>query len=111
MKIESSIRSKLHTAFEPLYMELENESHRHSLSPDGETHFKLVLVSNKFAQMGRLDRQRLVLSLLEEERQMGLHAFSMKLLSPTEWEAQSGSVKHQTPNCHDGAHFDPKFRK
>jgi BolA protein len=39
----------LNHAFEPLHLEVINESNRHHVPPNSETHFKVVVVSDKFS--------------------------------------------------------------
>lgn len=86
------IHSLLTEKFKPLYMELINESDKHAghrPSDEGpETHFHLILVSDVFNGLSRIDRARMVNDLLIQERDGGqyggLHAFSMKLMTPSE---------------------------
>lgn len=49
--VESSIRSKLQKAFEPVHMEVLNESYMHNVPKGSETHFKVVVVSDKFENL------------------------------------------------------------
>ena len=98
--MEEKIRQKLIAAFSPIFMELENESHQHSVPKGSETHFRLVLVSEKFSSLNRIARARLVNDLMKEEFASGLHAFTQKLLAPNEW---TGSVEFQSPPCVGGS--------
>lgn len=100
--IESSIREKLVTEFSPSHFEVENESHGHARNPQGETHFRILLVSDVFKGLSRVDRQRKVMSLLSGEMQRGLHAVSLRALTPQEWQAQ-GSQEFVSPMCSSGA--------
>lgn len=88
MNIEESIRSKILQAFAPEHFELINESAKHKghagYDGSGQTHFKLIVVSNKFSGLSRVERQRLVNSALEEEFLGGLHALSLVLRAPLE---------------------------
>jgi BolA protein len=52
--------------------------------PGGESHFNLVIVSNAFEGLGRLQRQRRVLDLLREELAGPVHALSVRALTPGE---------------------------
>ena len=84
-KLEASISSKLQKAFQPEYFEIENESAKHHRPAGSETHFRVVVVSSKFQGLSRVDRQRMVANLLDEERALGLHAFTQKTFTPEEW--------------------------
>lgn len=46
--IENSIKKKLETTLRPLYYNVINESYMHNVPKDSETHFKVVIVSEKF---------------------------------------------------------------
>lgn len=52
--VESSIRKKLESTLEPSYYNVVNESYMHNVPKGSETHFKVVVVSEKF------DKQPLV---------------------------------------------------
>ena len=111
MKLETSIRKKIEDALKPVFFEIENESVKHRRPPGAETHFRLLVVSEKFDGLSRVDRQRLVASLFDDERDEGLHALTQKALTPTEWEAQKDQAQTPSPNCKDGLRFDPKQHK
>lgn len=103
MTIADSIRGKLESAFAPVFLELENESHSHSVPKNSETHFKLVLVSSAFEGVNRLDRQRMVTDLLKDERERGLHALTQRVLTPAEWDKVKDSFQMESPACHGGS--------
>lgn len=46
--IANSIRSKLQNALQTKHLEIINESYMHNVPKDAETHFKVVVVSEKF---------------------------------------------------------------
>lgn len=48
--VESSIRKKLEITLKPLYCNVINESYMHNVPKGSETHFKVVVVSEKFNQ-------------------------------------------------------------
>lgn len=49
--IETSIRKKLKQTFLPTHMDVLNESYMHNVPKGAETHFKVVVVSDKFADL------------------------------------------------------------
>jgi BolA protein len=89
MSIAESIAEKMKRAFEPQHLAVIDDSARHhghaGSRPEGETHFRLELVSGEFEGLSRLERHRRVTDLLAEERDKGLHALSMALHTPGEW--------------------------
>lgn len=46
--VENSIREKLEAALKPLHCNVINESYMHNVPKNSETHFKVVVVSEKF---------------------------------------------------------------
>ena len=78
----------LAAALEPSSIAVVDESHRHAghagARPEGETHFAIEIVSQKFTGMTRIQRHRLVHEIVHEEFVEGLHALSLKLLTPNE---------------------------
>lgn len=101
--IETKIADKVKAEFAPEHMVLENESHSHSVPRNSETHFKLLLVSEKFAGLNRVARQRAVYGLLKDEMAPGgVHALSLRLFAPSEW-AEDAANTFQSPNCMGGS--------
>ena len=96
------IEKILTAALNPVHLEIENESHSHSGNRT-ESHFKILVVSEAFEGLGRLDRQRQVNALMSEELATGLHALTQRLLSPTEWEMQKSSLNFESPACGGGS--------
>lgn len=100
--IESRIHQKLLESFSPTEFRLENESANHS-GPGTETHFQVFLVSESFQGQNRVNRQRSVFSILAEELEGPVHALSMRLLTPAEWEAQNQATMPDSPDCRGGS--------
>ncbi|MEO0336085.1 MAG: BolA family protein [Pseudomonadota bacterium] len=96
--VERTISEKVEDKFQPVEMSLVNESHQHS-GPATESHFQLFLVSNSFEGMSRIDRQRSVFELLKEELDGPVHALSLRLLTPKEWEKQIRAAMPDSPDC------------
>lgn len=82
------IHNLLQQQFNPVFIDLIDESYKHQVPKDAESHFKLTLVSLQFAGKSRIERHRLITDSLTAERQTGLHALSLALYSPEEWAVQ-----------------------
>lgn len=98
--IESQILEKIRTAFQPLRLELENESHRHGFSRGPEGHFKLLVVSNAFSGLRTLDRHQKIFALLKSEMEAGVHALTIKAM--TSEESEKLGVHFDSPACQHG---------
>lgn len=88
MSLETRMREKLMVALRPTRLDVVNESHLHeghASSPGtGESHFRLLIVSDAFAGKSRLERHRLVNELLDDELKGGVHALAVKACAPGE---------------------------
>lgn len=88
MSVASTIETKLTQAFEPERLVVEDQSHLHAghagARPGGESHFRVELVSARFAGLNRVARQRLVYDALAAELAGPIHALALKTLAPGE---------------------------
>ncbi len=86
--ILEAIQDKLTAAFQPIRLEVVDDSARHAghagASPGGESHFNVLIESEAFAGAGKVARQRMVYRALAEELAGPLHALSIKALAPGE---------------------------
>ena len=91
-RIQDAIRLKLARAFAPDELDVADESARHAghagARPEGETHFRVRVVSSGFAGLSRLERQRRIYRTLAEEIARGVHALSISALTPEEARAR-----------------------
>ena len=67
MTLQTVIESKLREALAPSHLEVINESHMHSVPKGSETHFKVVVVSDRFEGLAPVKRHQLVYGALGEE--------------------------------------------
>lgn len=98
MSIQNIIQEKLIQAFSPSWLEIENESHRHSSGRGAESHFKITLVSEKFAPMRAVARHRAIYECLSEELAGGVHALALHTYTQEEW-TERGEVPPSSTNC------------
>lgn len=98
--IESTILKKVTDAFQPVRIELENESHRHNFSRGPEGHFKLLVISNAFAGLRSIERHQKIFALLKSEMDAGVHALTIKAMTVEESEKQG--VNFESPACQHG---------
>ena len=91
MTVAQRIETKLTQAFAPESLEVIDESALHKghsgARPEGETHFRIVMIATAFEGMGRIARQRMVNKTLKAELDGPVHALSMSALTPAEAQA------------------------
>lgn len=95
------IMRQLTDAFQPSFIQVEDESSNHHVPKGAQTHFKVIVVSATFNNVTRVARHKLVNTLLKQEFDQGMHALSMHLYTNEEWEAKNQTVM-SSPNCKDG---------
>jgi BolA protein len=88
MAVADRIREKLTGGLKPLSLDITDDSHRHAghagARPGGESHFTVAVVSAAFEGLSRVERQRLVYELLEEELAGPVHALALRTAAPSE---------------------------
>jgi BolA protein len=88
MSVADRIRQKLTAALGPTRLAIHDDSHRHAghagSRPEGETHFRVEIVSPMFAGESRVARQRRVYAVLAEELAERVHALQLTTLTPEE---------------------------
>jgi BolA protein len=103
MSRQQRITDLINQHIKPIYSNIEDESDQHHVPTGSESHFKITLVADLFQPLSRLERHRLINKILANELQQGLHALSLHLYSPTEWEAGQKKVIN-SPVCRGGLH-------
>ena len=88
MSVADTIRSRLREAFDPLELEVVDESARHKghagADPAGESHFRVRIVAEAFGGTSRVARQRAVNAALKDLLEGRVHALAMTALTPAE---------------------------
>lgn len=101
MAVSRAITSKLQSHFLPSVLEVINESYMHNVPKGSETHFKVVIVSDKFEGLPLIKRHREVNAVLAEELKGGVHALSITAKTLAQWNANQNVVK--SPPCLGGS--------
>ena len=101
MNIREQIESKLRHRFQPLHVEVVDESHMHNVPLGAQSHFKVVLVSSQFDGKPLIGRHRAVNRQLAAELSGQVHALALHTLTPEEWYAKGG-VAPDSPPCEGG---------
>lgn len=88
MRVVDKIKTKLEQTLSPARLELVDESALHAghmgARPEGESHFRLLIVTDMFNGRGRLERQRMIYQALGDLMTTDIHALSIKALTPEE---------------------------
>jgi BolA protein len=88
MTVKDNITKKLREAFSPESLDVADESHLHEghsgHRPGGETHFRIYIVSVAFERKSRIERHRMINTLLAPELAGSVHALAIKAQAPGE---------------------------
>jgi BolA protein len=88
MSVEAEMRRLLMVALEPTRLDIVNESHLHAghrSSPGtGESHFRMLIVSERFNGLSRVQRHRLVNETLGNIVGGKVHALALTARTPSE---------------------------
>lgn len=80
------IEDILTEAFAPVSLVISDDSALHAghagAAPGGETHYSVEIVAEAFAGLSRVQVQRTVMMVLQNEFDTGLHALSLKASAP-----------------------------
>ena len=86
MSTRDAIINKLHEAFLPESLEVQDESHLHEghagHRPGGETHFRVYIVSSAFEGKSRIECHRMINAILTAELAGPIHALAIKAEAP-----------------------------
>ncbi|XP_033735825.1 bolA-like protein DDB_G0274169 [Pecten maximus] len=100
--VEESIIQKLSERLAPQHLEVINESYMHNVPKGSETHFKVVVISEKFQSVPLIKRHRMVNDVLQDELESGVHALSILAKTPQQWEDSAQNIG-KSPPCRGGA--------
>jgi len=101
MSVAQIINDTLVDALEPVHLDVINESSSHNVPANSETHFKVVIVSNHFAENSLVQRHRTINKLLAEQLSGPIHALSLHTHTESEW-LKRGGVVPDSPPCRGG---------
>ena len=88
MDIGNKIEQKLGEQLDLHHIEIKDFTGRHlnHKQHDGGFHLEAIIVSESFINKTLIDRHKIISAALGELLKHEIHAFSMKTLTPEEWE-------------------------
>jgi len=102
MNRRERIQEQLQSVLSLTHLEVTDESHMHNVPAGAESHFKVVVVSESFAEHSLVARHRLVNKALQGEFESGLHALALHTWTPQEW-FEKGGIAPDSPQCMSGS--------
>lgn len=105
MSVQQEIEQQLKAQLNPLFLDVANESHQHSVPPNSETHFRVVVVSEAFDGKRKVARHQQVYTALSAQLEGPVHALALHTYSPDEWR-QRQQAAPASPECRGGSKSD-----
>lgn len=82
MNRKERIEFILTNQFHPTHLEVHDESHKHAghagARPSGETHYQIVIATEGFKGMSKIQRHQAIYAALADEWKNGLHALAIQ---------------------------------
>lgn len=97
--IHQSVEELLTQTFEPNILQVDNESHLHG-GPAQDSHFKVLLVTDRFESMALLARHRWVYQVLAALMSPPIKALALHTYTLQEWSQRDGVAA--SPSCRGG---------
>lgn len=101
MNVQAIIEKKLSDNIEIIFLDVENESHRHAVPVNSETHFKVTIISPVFNDMRLIARHRLINELLKEQLAGPVHALALHTYTPEQWQ-EKRMISPNSADCMGG---------
>jgi len=105
MTVQQEIEQQLNAQLNPLFLDVANESHQHSVPPNSETHFRVVVVSEAFDGRRKVARHQQVYAALNAQLQGPVHALALHTYTPYEWQQRQQDAP-ASPECRGGSKSD-----
>lgn len=103
MTLDQHIHTTLKRELSPTYLEVINESFMHHVPKGSESHFKVIIVSDKFEGLKLIKRHQLINKFfMQDFAEKKFHALSLLTYTPKEWSARGETVL-ASPKCLGGS--------
>ncbi|MGP1939437.1 MAG: BolA/IbaG family iron-sulfur metabolism protein [Arsenophonus sp. ET-DL9-MAG3] len=99
--MRKKIEDKLKYAFSPIYLVVSDESKQHNIPKGTESHFKVILVTEKFVAQKMVSRHQAVYQLLADELSNSIHALALYTYTKKEWQQRQQQVADSSSVCFD----------
>ncbi|MBF0265435.1 MAG: BolA/IbaG family iron-sulfur metabolism protein [Gammaproteobacteria bacterium] len=98
--MQTEITKKLENEFEPSFLKVEDETHMHNVPAGSQSHFKIIVVSERFDGESLINRHRMINKVLEDELKI-IHALAVHAYTPEQWIEKSDK-ELASPLCEGG---------
>lgn len=96
-----TIETKVRDAFDPTHIEVTDESYMHGVPAGAESHFRVLVVSQRFEGKSAVQRHQAVYAALADEVKNHIHALGLQTMTPAEWAEDR--ARSESPECLGGS--------
>ncbi|WP_456379470.1 BolA family protein [Thiolapillus sp.] len=97
MNRQQTIEHTLRQTLSPIHLQVVDETHKHSVPANTESHYQVIAVSAQFSGKTLLQRHRLINAALAEELAGGIHALALHTMTPEEWLEKNSQIPNSPP--------------
>lgn len=101
MNVQDQVAERIAARLDCQHLEVINESHKHRVPKGSQSHFKVVVVSDEFANERLIARHRLINETLADMLAGQIHALALHTYTTQEWREKNGDAP-MTPPCKGG---------
>lgn len=94
--MQEEIEQTINEQLTPEILEVTNESYKHNVPSGAESHFKVTIVENIFADLSKIARYKLIHTILQNVLSK-IHALSLHLYTPQEWQKRVNKPRKSPP--------------
>ena len=98
--MQETITTKLENDFTPSFLIVNDETHMHNVPSDSQSHFKVIVVSERFQGQSLIKRHRMINKTLEDELKV-IHALAIHAYTPEQWHDKQDKDL-ASPPCEGG---------
>ena len=102
MNVQQEIEQQLQQQLNPIFLDVANESHQHSVPSNSETHFRVVVVSEAFDGRRKVARHQQIYTALATQLAGPVHALALHTYTPGEWQQRQQEAP-ASPECRGGS--------
>jgi len=99
--IQQNITLKLNSQYQPVHLEVINESDNHNVPAGSESHFKVIIVCDTFNDTTLIQRHRMINETLADELKSQIHALALHTYTQNDWAKKQGTAP-VSPECLGG---------
>ena len=96
MIVQNKIDKLLRDKFNVSNLTIKNDSYKHNVPPDSESHFNVQIISDDFQNLSQIQRHKKVYKAVESLLEK-IHAFSITAMTTSEFK-ENPSLR-DTPDC------------